>query len=264
MAEAPTQPGRVFGYIRASTRKQEVSPEVQKYEILRYCEYHRLAEPTFFVDKAVSAKRPLETRAAGKILLARLQPGDHVVCAKLDRMFRKQIDLLQNLERWERTHVSLHIVNFKGGAIDLSSPIGRFLIGILGEVAQLERAYISERTREAAAERERQGLHKCGMARYGFKLVRKNIGGRMRTVQVPDPDERAVMKLILQWRVMDPPLSWHQIRQTLQYERKILTRRGVPWSYERIRAACKREMLLQLREQGLLQPRPKEEPADVE
>src|SRR5690348_9416340 len=75
---------RVFGYGRASTKKQEASPETQKMKMKEYVSFARnsgyipedMGEPTFFIDAAVSGKVPWSEREAGKVLLGQLRPGD--------------------------------------------------------------------------------------------------------------------------------------------------------------------------------------------
>ena len=45
-----------------------------------------------FVERGVSGSKPFGDREQGSALLARLQHGDVVVAAKLDRMFRSTLD----------------------------------------------------------------------------------------------------------------------------------------------------------------------------
>ena len=134
------RPPRVFGYPRASTKKQVESPETQKDMIKKYAVFNGLGDVTFFVDAATSGKVSWEERDAGKELFRQLRRGDHVVLTKLDRAFRKLSDCVTVLEKFERMGVKLHICNLMGGAIDLSSPMGRFMIHILAAFAELERA----------------------------------------------------------------------------------------------------------------------------
>src|SRR5262249_15959416 len=63
--------------------------------------------------------------------------------------------------------------------------------------------------------------------------------------QVPDQDERAVMKMILAWRSQQPPWSWHQIYEKLNYDLKLRTADGREWDESRIRRACRAEAILQ-------------------
>lgn len=241
--------GRVFGYCRASTKKQVESPETQKDAIKRYAVFNQMGDVTFFVDAAKSGKTSWDDRDAGKELFRQLRPGDHVVIMRLDRAFRRLADCVGVLERFKRMNVKLHICNMLGGAIDLSSPMGVFLIHILAAFAELERAFISERTKEGLAKRKTKGVVHCRFPGYGFRWEKRQIEGKWTRVAVRDDQERNVMRSILTWRMQDNPLSWKQISDHLQYTLKIKTKDGSTWDVNRVRRACEAELKLQLREQ---------------
>jgi putative DNA-invertase from lambdoid prophage Rac len=238
---------RVFCYARASTKKQVDSPETQRDLMQRYAHLQGLGDPIFFTDAAKTGKVPWEDREAGCALFGRLRPGDHVIIAKLDRAFRKLSDCVVVLEKFERMGVRFHVVNLLGGAIDLSSPMGRFLIHILAAFAELERAFISERTREGLANKKRKGTCFTNYPGYGFRWDKRNIGGKWVKVKVRDDQEREVMESIAAWRMREPPVSWDEIRNQLR-RLGIKTKDGTEWTIERIRRACKAEFMLQLQE----------------
>jgi DNA invertase Pin-like site-specific DNA recombinase len=240
------KPG-VWAYARASTKKQEDSPEVQQEKARQYAALHQLGDITFFVDIAKSGKVPWQERDGGRAMFARLRPGDHVIIAKLDRAFRKLSDCVNVLEKFERRGVKLHVVNLLGGAIDLSSPMGRFLIHILAAFAELERAFISERTKDGLAHKKRNGVAHTNYPGYGFRWDKRNIEGKWVKVKVRDDQEREVMKSIASWRMCEPPVTWEEIRDRLR-RLGIKTKDGTGWTIERIRRACKAEFLLQLQE----------------
>lgn len=240
---------RVFGYPRASTKKQVESPETQKDMIKKYAVFNNLGDVTFFVDAATSGKIEWGEREAGRELFKQLRRGDHVILTKLDRAFRKLADCVVVLERFERMGVKLHICNLMGGAIDLSSPMGRFMIHILAAFAELERAFISERTKDGLAKRKTSGVKHTRFPGYGFRWEKRTIDGRVRRVAVRDDEERNVMRSILSWRMQDQPLSWQEISEHLNDNLDLKTKEGKPWEENRIRRACKAELNLQLREQ---------------
>lgn len=240
---------RVWGYGRASTRKQEDSPETQREKIGQYSTLHGLGEVTFLVDPAKSGKITWEDRPAGKELFGHLKPGDHLIIAKLDRAFRRLADCVVVLEKFERMGIRLHVVNLLGGAIDLSSPMGRFLIHILAAFAELERAFISERTREGLAHKKRKGNRFTNFAGYGFRWSKVQIDGKWQKVKVRDDEERKVMKAIVGWRSQEPPLGWDQISQHLRYKLKLKTKDGGEWDVNRVRRCWKAEVQLCLQEE---------------
>jgi DNA invertase Pin-like site-specific DNA recombinase len=153
------------------------------------------------------------------------------------------------LETFERLDIRLHIVNLLGGAIDLSSPMGRFLIHILAAFAELERAFISERTKDGLARRKTRNVAHTCFPGYGFRWREVSLNGTRTKVREPDEDERGVMRSILQWRTQDNPLSWKEIADRLTYHLKLKTRDGGLWDQNRVRRAYRAELQLQLGEQ---------------
>jgi putative DNA-invertase from lambdoid prophage Rac len=238
-----------YGYGRSSTGKQPDSPEIQKGNIGNYAALNGLGEVTYFVDAAISGKVPWEQREAGRELFSRLKPGDHVIVAKLDRAFRRLADCVIVLEKLERMGIKLHICNMLGGAIDLSSPMGRFLIHILAAFAELERAFIAERTRDGLANKKRRGVCHARFPGYGFRWAKRVIDGKTHRVKVRDDEERDVMKSIHQWRTIEPALSWHEISYRLRRTLKVKTKDGGEWGVNRVRRAFRAEEELQLQEQ---------------
>jgi len=244
----PTDP-KVHGYARASTKKQVDSPETQKDHIKRYAEFNRLGEPSYFVDSSKSGKVAWNDRDAGKELFLQLRPGDHVIIAKLDRAFRRLADCVQVLEQFERMNIKLHICNLMGGAIDLSSPMGRFMIHILASFAELERAFISERTKDGMAKKKRAGVAHARYPGYGFRYKKVWLDGKLVKVREREDQERNVMRSIVQWRMQDEPLTWREISDHLNYTLKFKTKDGKTWDVNRVRRTCEAELRLQLLEQ---------------
>jgi DNA invertase Pin-like site-specific DNA recombinase len=240
---------RVYAYARASTKRQVDSPETQRENIRKYCSLQNLGDPICFTDPAKTGKIAWEDRDGGRALFGRLKPGDHVIIAKLDRAFRKLSDCVIVLERFERMGVKFHVVNLLGGAIDLSSAMGKFLVHILAAFAELERAFISERTKDGLANKKRKGVCNTNYAGYGWKWEKRKIDGEWVKIKVRCDEEREVMKSIVAWRMREPPLGWHEIYVHLNQNLKLLTKDGTAFSIERIRRLCKAELQLQLQEQ---------------
>ena len=243
---------RAYGYGRASTKKQVESPDTQKEMIKKYAVYHGLGDVTFFVDVATSGKVAWQDRDAGKALFAQVRTGDHVILTKLDRAFRRLADCVTVLEKFERLGVKLHICNLMGGAIDLSSPMGRFMIHILAAFAELERAFISERTKDGLQKSKKTGKKHTRFPGYGFSWEYRTIGGKRTQVRVANPEEREVMASIVSWRIQDQPLSWDEIRQHLTYTLQLRTKENSLWDNNRIKRAYMAELKLQLMEGGAI------------
>ena len=240
-----------YGYLRASTKKQVDSPETQRTTIGQYAAMAKLVDADdieFFADPGVSGKVQLHKRKGGAALLAKLQPGDVVIIAKLDRMFRNLRDCLETFERFKSQGVKVCVCNFYGGSINFETPIGKLIITILAAVAEFERDLISERITDGLRERRRRGVRASNHAGYGFMWKsQRQPDGRMAKVAVPDPEERDVMRQIAAWRLRNPAFTWEEIEAAIR-KAGITTRKGKPWDQNRIRRAHTAELELRAAE----------------
>ena len=101
----------VYGYARVSTQRQAEEGEslgVQRRQIEGYASMLGLDTPHLFVEEGVSGSKPLNARPAAKQLLAALKPGDVIIAAKLDRMFRSALDALENLNALKAQGAASH------------------------------------------------------------------------------------------------------------------------------------------------------------
>jgi len=101
--------------------------------------------------------RKLSNRPALMETLKRLDKGeaDGLIVKKLDRLARNVADFLTILERSRRGKWALIIGDLD---IDTSTPLGEAMATVGATFAQLERARISERTKDALAYKKQQGI----------------------------------------------------------------------------------------------------------
>ncbi len=101
--------------------------------------------------------RKLSNRPALMETLKRLDKGeaDGLIVKKLDRLARNVADFLTILERSRRGKWVLIIGDLD---IDTSTPLGEAMATVGATFAQLERARISERTKDALAYKKQQGI----------------------------------------------------------------------------------------------------------
>jgi DNA invertase Pin-like site-specific DNA recombinase len=108
-----------------------------------------------YIDRAVSAfKVPLELRPAGRLLLAAMRPGDTLIVAYPDRVFRSGRDWADKAAAWHRQGIRLI---FCSPDIDYASPSGKLILDIMMAVAEFQSRLMSERNREIIRELKRQG-----------------------------------------------------------------------------------------------------------
>ena len=153
---APHVP-RAYAYLRVSTDQQDMGFEAQATICRNYWTYKRGINPILpetlheVPDKGRSAfKRHFLKRPGGVWLDERLRSGDHVVVAKLDRMFRRTSDALLMVPDWLARGINLHILDMN---IDMSVASGRMMLTLLVAIAEFESGRRSERMLEANRER---------------------------------------------------------------------------------------------------------------
>lgn len=225
----------VLAYCRASTAKQIASPETQKSIIRQYCLQKGLDfKEDWFVDPATSGKKPIGERPAGKMLLAHMKRGDHLVVARLDRLSRSFVNFGKILETCENMGVILHVCDAPGGELDPSNLMGRMAVHMVCCFADYERRLISIRTQEGLSSLKNAGHVFGPKAVYGYKKVRvfnRRLGKHISQV-VPDEYEQKVLKKMLELRVKG--WTYERIALWLNNEAGIRTSAGYEWDGARV------------------------------
>ncbi len=237
-----TTPGRAAAYLRVSTEEQAregVSLEAQEAKLRAYAIAQGFADVALFVDAGVSGSVPLADRPAAAAMLAELSdhidhaggaPLRHVVVYKLDRAFRDVVDCLHTVREWDRAGVALHLVDMGGQAVATSTAFGRFFIGMLAGVAELERNLIAERTSVALRHKVAKG-ERVGRAPYGYEATGDG------TAWVPIPAELAVIDRVRRWRARGAPYAAIALRLTRE---GVPTKRGGTWHAGTVRQVLAR------------------------
>jgi DNA invertase Pin-like site-specific DNA recombinase len=135
-------------------------------------------------------------RPEGLRLWLRLQPGDYLIVSKLDRAFRSLIDGARTLEALNQKGV--HFVALDLG-IDTSTPMGEFALHVFLAAAQLQRRYISERTRDVMLLKAEQGLP-IGRAACSSPYGWRRVGRGTRSYLVIDEEDRRRVEELQRWR----------------------------------------------------------------
>lgn len=160
--------GIIYGYGRHSTAKQSITEDAQRDAVEHYIKT-RLPEHTYggwHYDAAVSGKQSLFERPEGLRLWSLVQPGDHIVWAKLDRAFRRVVDGAVTMQMLAAKGVYVHSLDL---GIDTSTPVGKLIYTVLLAVAELERDFACQRTRDSLAAKRRAGKPYCPAVPIGWK-----------------------------------------------------------------------------------------------
>ena len=195
--------GVAYGYCRASTGRQDITFDVQQQAIEKY--FKGTLEPKgftwggFFEDKAVSGAVPFTERPEGLRLWVLLQPGDSLVWMKMDRASRSTADGARLIEMLCAKKIAVHSLDL---GMDMTSPTGQFMASLLVSMGQLERAWISSRTKDAFAAMRAKGIPMATSVPCGYKKG----GPKKHPELIPDTAERLLMddvhaKFVAGWAI---------------------------------------------------------------
>jgi DNA invertase Pin-like site-specific DNA recombinase len=139
---------RVLGYVRVSTSKQEIGPEVQVAALEAEAARNGW-ELTIRREDAASAKS-LDGRPVLAACLAELKAGraDVLAVSKLDRLSRSVADFSAILELADRQRWAVVALDLR---VDTTTVTGRAMAQVTCTFAEMERRRIGERTREGMA-----------------------------------------------------------------------------------------------------------------
>ena len=181
-----------YGYVRVSTAEQagddrtSLDSQAKRVEALAVASDNPIDR--MFIEAGVSGGIPLMHRPEGAKLWALLQPGDRLIAAKLDRLFRNAADALMTAEALAKRKVGLVILDM-GTEPVTDSGVARFFFGMLALVAEFERSTIKARQKEGQAARRRNGGNPGGKRPLGYKVEGQGRTSRL----VPDPLEQVVI-----------------------------------------------------------------------
>lgn len=166
----PGQPLRVLGYVRVSTNKQEVGPEVQ-IDALE-AEAARLGwQLEIRREEAASAKsmdgRPVLAQALADLKARR---ADVLAVSKMDRLNRDVHDFSGLLKRGAREGWAIVALDLN---VDTTTEMGAAMSQNAMVFAELERKRIGRRTREGMAKiKEQTGKHMGRRAELPLETAR--------------------------------------------------------------------------------------------
>jgi DNA invertase Pin-like site-specific DNA recombinase len=153
-----SHPSRTYGYVRVSTRDQE---EALQLEAMDKAGIHPADR---YIDKGVSGSktsRPAFDQMLADVESGKILPGDKIAVWKLDRLGRSSGHTITTMQTLVSKGIHVHILT---DGIDSSTPAGEAMISMLAIFAQMELAFIKERTRAGLAAAKAQG-HTGGRAR---------------------------------------------------------------------------------------------------
>jgi len=142
-----------YAYIRVSTDKQ--TTEQQRFEILKFADEKKLAID-HWIEETVSGTKKVQDRKLG-ILLLQLQAHDVLIVTEISRLGRSLMEVMSFLHTLMEQDVMVYSIK-EGYALgnNLNSKVLAFAFSLSAEI---ERAMISQRTKEALARKRSEGKH---------------------------------------------------------------------------------------------------------
>ena len=144
-----------------------------------------------YKDEGVSGAMPFTQRPAGKVLWDEAQPGDVIVAAKLDRLFRSSSDALTMMERFSERKIKVILIDMSVEPVG-ESATAKLFFTMLAAFADFERQTINQRTTEGRIGKRKRNGFMGGDAPYGSRIVGKGRDA----VLVDDPGEQEIVGLI--------------------------------------------------------------------
>jgi DNA invertase Pin-like site-specific DNA recombinase len=142
----------IYAYLRVSTDHQDVAS--QRHGILEYANSKGLA-PVTFIEETISGRTSWRERSIGQLLTNTAQLGDVVIFAEISRIARSTLQVLEMLECCLQKGIIVHLA--KQNLVISEDLQSRIAATILGLAAEIEREFISMRTKEALEKLKAEG-----------------------------------------------------------------------------------------------------------
>lgn len=147
----------IFGYIRVSTTDQNL--DGQKNLISRYCIDHKLMVDEW-IELEISSRKTVEQRRITE-LIDKLNPNDIVIASELSRLGRsikETLNIIETIIEKKQSRLILIKQNLDLNPNDRNNITNKVLITVFSMLAELERDFISERTKEGLKARAEKGI----------------------------------------------------------------------------------------------------------
>ena len=142
----------IYAYVRVSTEQQSGSS--QRFEISNWAGSKGIHIDSW-VEESKSGTLPPEKRKLGRTL-RRMHRGDTLVCTEISRLGRNLLMVMSILNACSQKGVCIRTIK---DCFELSDNINSKIIAFaFGLAAEIERNLISQRTREALADKKASGV----------------------------------------------------------------------------------------------------------
>ena len=140
-----------YAYLRVSTDAQD--GENQKHGILEYANTHDLGK-VIYVEDSASGKLNWTERKLGELIIETAAAGDTILFSEFSRIGRSTLQVLEVLKTAVELNIQIHIA--KGKIVMDDSIQSTIYATVLGLAAEIERNFITLRTKESLAKRKQE------------------------------------------------------------------------------------------------------------
>jgi DNA invertase Pin-like site-specific DNA recombinase len=147
----------IYGYVRVSNHDQNL--EGQKNLISRYAMEYKLIVDEW-IELEMSSRKSTKQRRIDD-LLNKLRPNDIIIASELSRLGRsikETLNIIETIIREKEARLILIKQHLDINIHNTGNPIHKVLITVFSMLAELERDFISERTKEGLRARAAKGI----------------------------------------------------------------------------------------------------------
>jgi DNA invertase Pin-like site-specific DNA recombinase len=131
-------------YCRTSTNMQKSGLESQRRALIEYCQNRGIKDYELFEDFGVSGAKSSRPQLDKMMRSVRDRKFTTVIVYSFSRFARSTKFLIDTLEEFQRLNVNFVSLS---ESLDLSTPIGRAMYGIIASINALEKDIIAERVK---------------------------------------------------------------------------------------------------------------------
>ena len=145
---------RVFGYLRVSTADQD--NEKFEIEILKYANANNLGNVRFIEEK-ISGTKDWKKRRLGE-LISDCKDGDCIIVPELSRLSRTVCQIYEIISECQKKGIVLHVLKQNLVLKNSNDLTTKVMLSTFSLIAELEREFISIRTKEALHSKRCNGV----------------------------------------------------------------------------------------------------------
>jgi DNA invertase Pin-like site-specific DNA recombinase len=194
----------IYSYCRtseleASLEQDELDAilEPEMLAIHSYCLLQSWFMTETLKDSNCNWNHEFSRRESGKRLMSLLQPGDVLLCSKLERICSSSHEVIKLVQKLQEKSVALHIVELGGDITDANLSVNFAAVTEL--FSALEKRKSAERIKGVKQRQRKQGRYLGGSRPFGY-MIHEN--GRL----IENPMEQRVLRRIMELKKLGKSL----------------------------------------------------------